>query len=252
VAVGLPGEDRLPPGPLRDLVVALHELYRSAGKPGFRVVSDAIKSDDSLPDTVSYETIGAILGGRGLAKWSKLECLVRQLARMAVTRPDEDGEIRRFHGLWLIASDAVVRPVEPPTDSLSLSLAETRNGEVAIHRRAAAAPYDVRLSHLPSRNPRFTGRKEILSHLASALTPGVPLALIGSAGVGKTQIAVEYIYQNRDQYDLIWWVPAEQTTTIRSSLDSLHNHLGLPQRSGVQQNVRRAVARGQRVRQPPS
>ena len=48
VGIELPDEGRLPAGPARDLVVALHELYRGAGRPGLRRIARAIVDGDFI------------------------------------------------------------------------------------------------------------------------------------------------------------------------------------------------------------
>jgi tetratricopeptide (TPR) repeat protein len=87
-------------------------------------------------------------------------------------------------------------------------------------------------SGVPIRNRNFTGRKELLDQLAQALQGSstasvLPHALQGLGGVGKTQLVVEYVYQHLDQYDLVWWIPAEETATVLTSLSQLAERLGL-------------------------
>jgi tetratricopeptide (TPR) repeat protein len=55
----------------------------------------------------------------------------------------------------------------------------------------------------------------------------LPKALQGLGGVGKTAIAIEYAYQHRSDYDLVWWVPADQLPLVRASLAALADRLGL-------------------------
>jgi tetratricopeptide (TPR) repeat protein len=90
--------------------------------------------------------------------------------------------------------------------------------------------------NVPQRNKNFTGRENILGRLrqgtssnVTAVVPSDPLprALQGFGGVGKTAIAVEYAYRYQSDYDLVWWIPAEQTTLVRSSLAALATKLGL-------------------------
>lgn len=83
---------------------------------------------------------------------------------------------------------------------------------------------------VPLRNRNFTGREDLLEDLRRRLT-GVtavlPHALHGMGGVGKTQLAIEYAYRFADDYEVIWWVPADQSALVRSSLAALAPRLGL-------------------------
>jgi tetratricopeptide (TPR) repeat protein len=62
----------------------------------------------------------------------------------------------------------------------------------------------------PNRN--FVGRAGLLERLRSTFQdregPRV-FALVGLAGVGKTQLAVEYAYAAKAAYDVVWWIRAE-------------------------------------------
>jgi hypothetical protein len=96
---------------------------------------------------------------------------------------------------------------------------------------------------VPNRNPRFTGRDDLINKLYHLLVSGTrsatPLThtLHGLGGVGKTQLAIEYVYRFAHEYDLICWFPAHDLAQVRSSLVELGNAMGLPDIS----NVTRAV-----------
>jgi tetratricopeptide (TPR) repeat protein len=85
--------------------------------------------------------------------------------------------------------------------------------------------------NVPQRNKNFTGRQDILGQLrqgvASRVTAVLPHALQGMGGVGKTALAIEYAYRYRSDYELIWWIPADQPALVRSSLAALAEPLGL-------------------------
>jgi hypothetical protein len=121
--IALPGMDKLPPGPRRDLVEALHELYRQAGFPGTRTISkDSRDRGDVLylRDTISHEGVSAMLRGEGAPRWSKIECLVRILVDRAVGHPEVEATLARFHELWLLADgvgSTTVSLPEVPTSS---------------------------------------------------------------------------------------------------------------------------------------
>jgi tetratricopeptide (TPR) repeat protein len=84
---------------------------------------------------------------------------------------------------------------------------------------------------VPPRNPNFTGRHQLLTALRQQLTSKVtallPHTLHGLGGVGKTQLAVEYVYRFAGEYDVVWWVPSEQPSQIRQSMLTLAPRLGL-------------------------
>jgi hypothetical protein len=86
--------------------------------------------------------------------------------------------------------------------------------------------------NVPQRNKNFTGRDDILGILRQGLSQQVtavlPHALQGMGGVGKTAVAVEYAHRYKYEYELIWWVPADQPALVQSSLASLADRLGLP------------------------
>lgn len=87
--------------------------------------------------------------------------------------------------------------------------------------------------NVPPHNPNFTGRAELLDQLGERLTAGgttavLPSALHGMGGIGKTQMAVEYIYRHLHDYDIIWWIQATQPAQIRAGLTDLAQRLRLP------------------------
>ena len=85
--------------------------------------------------------------------------------------------------------------------------------------------------NVPQRNKNFTGRSELLDDLRRRVTNRtaalVPHALHGLGGVGKTQLAIEYAYRYATEYQVIWWISADQTALVRSNLAALALRLGI-------------------------
>jgi hypothetical protein len=96
---------------------------------------------------------------------------------------------------------------------------------------------------VPIRNPDFTGREDLLASLGEALHTNskasvLPQTLHGLGGVGKTQLAVEYVYRSVDRYDVVWWISAEQVPRVLASLAGLGDRLGLPASEDLAQTAR--------------
>lgn len=87
---------------------------------------------------------------------------------------------------------------------------------------------------VPQRNNTFTGRGQLLDQVREQLRGGrsvvlpqaQPQALFGLGGVGKTQIALEYVHRFMADYDLVWWVPAEHVDNVIASLAELGARIG--------------------------
>jgi tetratricopeptide (TPR) repeat protein len=84
---------------------------------------------------------------------------------------------------------------------------------------------------VPPHNPNFTGREDLLKKLRDALTSGQTAALTqtqaihGMGGVGKTQLATEYAYRHRGEYEVVWWVRAEEGATLAADYARLAGEL---------------------------
>ncbi len=53
-------------------------------------------------------------------------------------------------------------------------------------------------------------------------------ALYGLGGVGKSQLTIEYAHRFAADYDLVWWIDAEQPVLIPDQLIGLADMLGIP------------------------
>jgi tetratricopeptide (TPR) repeat protein len=223
VSIALPGTDRVPDGPQRDLLVRLHELYGQAGKPATRFISRRI--DEEGLESVSYETISALLRGKSVPSWARLNSIIIVLCRMSVHSVDVRRELVHFNVLWRRVDSwqsdsaqalAVVRPYMPPLPPLE---ADQTDIVPAVVTRVHGP--------LPERAALFTGREKLLDDIESRLArdPGTPLILFGPIGSGKTQLAAEYVRLHRDQYAVTWWVEAENAERGRESLLGLAGSL---------------------------
>ena len=92
------------------------------------------------------------------------------------------------------------------------------------------------------RNLYFTGRDADLAYLVECLDPEkteklpYPFALCGLAGMGKTQLAIEYIYRNSYKYQAIFWVNASFFPVLLADFVAIADTLHLVEAEERDQN----------------
>ena len=105
----MPGLKRAPlePGPLSDLIDALHQLHLVAGYPSTR----DLQRDIGGRDAPSHAAIHKVFTGGKLPTWRLVEPLVRAMACRAGR--DEKPEVERFRALWAQAARSGSMAPEP-------------------------------------------------------------------------------------------------------------------------------------------
>jgi hypothetical protein len=77
---------------------------------------------------------------------------------------------------------------------------------------------------------------QLLTQLATALQTGQltalsqPQAITGLGGIGKTQLALEYAYRHRGDYQAVLWARADTRENLTSSYLTIATLLGLPEK----------------------
>jgi len=127
-------------------------------------------------------------------------------------------------------SDSRPKPADLPGFPGALSRPAAGGERVRRPAQEGAAIFNV-----PVSARTFSGRARELKRLEVALRGGGRVAVVavnGIGGVGKTQLAARYARTHRSDYDVVWWVRAEQPQTLRADLAALALKLSLPEAAG--------------------
>jgi serine/threonine protein kinase/Tfp pilus assembly protein PilF len=89
------------------------------------------------------------------------------------------------------------------------------------------------------RNPFFTGRTEVLTFLHDTFSSKKMAiktqAVSGLGGIGKTQIATEYVYRYHSEYQVILWVRGDTREKMLADIAALATLLNLKERHEQEQ-----------------
>jgi tetratricopeptide (TPR) repeat protein len=159
----------VPDGPIRVLFDNLHDLHHQAGWPSLREIAKEVGC--------SHTTVSVAFSEPRVPRWGLLELIVEALG----------GDTDRFHRLWLAASTSQTEATADDPGSRAASLPPPRE--------------------LPADVAGFTGRVDQLADLDRLLAPCDPMrtavvisAVSGTAGVGKTALAVHWAHRVADRF----------------------------------------------------
>ena len=120
-----------------------------------------------------------------------------------------------------VTTATVTSPGELETALLQALTALPRPDQQSALKGAAV---ERRVWTIPARVRGFTGRAALLAELEVARRSGeatVVQAVTGMGGIGKTTTAIEYAHRHHDEFDIAWWVPAENPTLLPDRLAEL-------------------------------
>ena len=120
-----------------------------------------------------------------------------------------------------VTTATVTSPAELETALLQALTALPRPDQQSALKGAAVGR---RVWTIPARVRGFTGRAALLAELEVARRSGeatVVQAVTGMGGIGKTTAAIEYAHRHHDEFDVAWWVPAENLALLPDRLAQL-------------------------------
>ena len=166
----------------------------------------------------------------------KLEGLLPQIVSIDLVNLDEPTAKR---ALLDGVKRGRLKPDSPPQHPGSTSKSMS-----APARFPGALPQIWNIPH--QRNPNFVGRDKLLDRIRETLTSEKAAALTaihGLGGVGKTQLAAEYAYRHKADYEVVWWIKSEKPETLASDYSMLAALLDLPQKEEREQTMIVAAVR---------
>ncbi|MBN1928628.1 MAG: tetratricopeptide repeat protein [Chlorobiaceae bacterium] len=157
----------------------------------------------------------------------------------------------------LIYIDLAGLPEEPAKEKLLADIQATMSSEPVRPKTAPGFPGGIGATpstvtrqprfpgtlppvwNVPSqRNPNFTGREEVLTELREQFKASSTKQIIhGLGGVGKSQIAAEFCYRNGADYDVVWWLHAEEESSLIADFTAIAKALKLPEQDAEEQEV---------------
>ncbi len=85
--------------------------------------------------------------------------------------------------------------------------------------------------NVPPKNNNFIGRRKLLKqledHFSQKTTPAILTACHGLGGIGKTQVALEFVWQHYKKYNGVVWFNAESRDRLQNDYISLGRELNI-------------------------
>ncbi|MFA4901794.1 MAG: FxSxx-COOH system tetratricopeptide repeat protein [Desulfobaccales bacterium] len=107
--------------------------------------------------------------------------------------------------------------------------AEEGAGQEETRRTDEEVRPSQRISNVPPLNYNFFGReneiRELHRRYNAARAERAAFVVWAMSGAGKTQLAIKYAHQYEQDYDLVWWVRAEDRDTLMSDYAALAQEL---------------------------
>jgi tetratricopeptide (TPR) repeat protein len=117
-------------------------------------------------------------------------------------------------------------------------IGERQAGESPVTEPGAKAPTEAPPAwRVKAPSAQFTDRDAEIDGLHSTLRESAICAVHGLGGVGKSQLAAQYARRHRDDYDVAWWVRAEDEQTRTEDLAGLAYAVRAASRSDADQRT---------------
>ncbi|KAI1429343.1 hypothetical protein F5Y12DRAFT_482024 [Xylaria sp. FL1777] len=200
----------------------------------------------NIPTTCFFELYSSDYGKKiGLAGWAQAKVV-----------EEESAHIPGWERVQLYADHFQLNKFSGPDDRSFLMVSNELHNMCAnwksVMERRKQTTKDRHFMVPFGRNDNFVGRSAILQQLLARVPPSANkddcqrTAVEGLGGIGKTQIALETVYQVRDRYSdcSIFWVPAVDLTSFENAYREIGQLLQLSDINGEKADVKMLVKTG--------
>ncbi|WP_446038755.1 SAV_2336 N-terminal domain-related protein [Streptomyces sp. SID1121] len=187
-------------------------LTRSADSEGARGDDVMLEFREGIRDEL-------LLGIGGTTAIRVLEIVSRHVSERSGSRVDFaavlSGDITAVARLreerpFALVSAQVLRRLSGTYEEIAAGL-ERSGGAVAVPSVEAPAETRLVLGSPPPRAVELFGREKQLQELRAALGSGAkPQVLVAAEGSGATALAVEYLHEHADAYEVVLWLSADR------------------------------------------
>ena len=129
--------------------------------------------------------------------------------------------LKRLYPLLSAGSSLLAPEVRKELDGYGISLVLSKDESKALFKPSSS-------STLPKRVTSFIGRKDELIEINELFNQTQLLTLLGTAGVGKTRLAIQYA-QQQTQVESVYFVPLETITSPEQIFPTILSTLGIKQ-----------------------
>ena len=201
--IPFPDEAALPAGALRELTLALYDLYVGAGKPPLRTMEHWVRDCDEALDVESYQVISELLKGvQTQPAWEKVQSLAVALTEHNQRGGEPTNPIERLHALWEIVHRPPVMVQSPSEHELQLK-APPVAAQIDTSAHFARAAFDWG------------------SNLEDSQTGGLSGAVAISYANLTPEVNYRRVFDQRVQTDVAW---LQEEKTLRRDGHSFHRN----------------------------
>ncbi|KAF8446939.1 hypothetical protein BGX38DRAFT_615123 [Terfezia claveryi] len=208
------------PNPRRHSRLSIPMLFRSRSKSRSKSTLRNANTDQVIP-TIHETDVDLLENPRVLANQQLLPGLPEEISSMT----DAMGRLQQSLSMhrklrWVVADKAKLDDLLRTLTSLNDGLFHVLPTSAKLQVSTLKLLFDIPFLPNVRKSAEFVGREYLIESLKQNVEEGKhtqnTIVLYGTGGMGKTQLALEYIHQHYRDYSSVFWINAasDQTTIL--------------------------------------